>query len=83
MWRHLMDWRVWLIAFVIFLIVEFPVWGEEIIVSKPRKPKVFEWLHKGARLRFSTSDTTSIMFKLKGDPTKPDLKTLITFTVTF
>jgi len=37
--NYFKDWRIWLLALVIFFIVEFPIcsWGKEITLIKPTK----------------------------------------------
>jgi hypothetical protein len=89
---YIKDWRIWLLAIVILIILRFPVFGEEIKVEpeKKRSDKIefklndvnFKWKMDQFEMKWKADDRFDIRQKLIADDIN-EYRTMVLFTVKF
>jgi hypothetical protein len=89
---YIKDWRIWVLAIIILIILRFPVFGEEIKVEpeKKRSDKIefklndvnFKWKMNQFEMKWKAEDRFNVRQKLIADDIS-EYRTMVLFTVKF
>ena len=89
---YIKDWRIWVLAIIILIILRFPVLGEEIKVEpeKKRSDNIefklndvnFKWKMDQFEMKWKAEDHFNIRQKLIADDIN-EYRTMVLFTIKF
>ncbi|MGD9137401.1 MAG: hypothetical protein PVH42_11595 [Desulfobacterales bacterium] len=89
---YIKDWRIWVLAIVVLIILRFPVFGEEIKVEpeKKRSDNIefklngvnFKWKMDQFEMKWKAEDRFDIRQKLIADDIN-EYRTMVLFTIKF
>jgi hypothetical protein len=90
--EYIKDWRIWVLAIIILIIIRFPVFGEEIKIEpvKKRNENIefefndvkFKWKMDQFEIKWKPNDRFNIRHNLKADDID-EYRTKVLFTLTF
>jgi hypothetical protein len=89
---HIKDWRIWVLAIIILIIIRFPVFGEEIKVEpvKKRSDNIefkynnvkFKWKMDKFEIKWKANDRFNVRHNLVADDIDK-YRTMVLFTLKF
>ena len=89
---YIKDWRIWVLAIIILIIIRFPVFGEEIKFEPEEKRKhhiefklddvKFKWKMNRFETKWKANDRLNVRHNLVADDTN-NYRTMVLFTLEF
>jgi len=89
---YIKDWRIWVLAIIILIIIRFPVFGEEIKVEpvKKRSDNIefkfnevkFKWKMDQFEIKWKANDHLNVRYNLLADDIN-EYRTMVLFSLKF
>lgn len=89
---YIKDWRIWVLAIIILIIIRFPVFGEEIKVESVKKrgdhiefkfnDVKFKWKMDQIEIRWKANDRLDVRYNILSDDIK-EYHTMVLFRLKF
>ena len=89
---YIKDWRIWVLAIIILIIIRFPVFGEEIKVEPVKKQGdhiefkfndvKFRWNMDQIELKWKANDRLDVRYNIQADDIK-EYHTMVLFSLKF
>ena len=89
---YIKDWRIWVLAIIILIIIRFPVFGEEIKVEpvKKRSDNIefkfndvkFKWKMDQFEINWKANDLFNVRYNFIADDIK-EYRTMVLFSLKF